>query len=72
MALPFAMPIEVCKDGDRYTASVTPPHGGGQAWATPEPLTAQDLVEQLLALGCHQTDVGDAMYAADRGWLNEG
>jgi hypothetical protein len=33
-------------------------------------MTADVLVERLLALGCHQTDIGDAFYAADPGWLD--
>ncbi len=69
-ALPSAVPIEVSRAGDGYTARVSPPHGGSQRWTTNEPMTAAALVERLLASGCHQTDVGDAMYAADPDWLD--
>jgi hypothetical protein len=30
------------------------------------------LVSALEALGCHQTDIGDAMYQADPDWLDGG
>jgi len=64
------VPIEVSRSGDRYSASVTPPHGGAQPWATTEPMSEEALVERLLALGCHQTDIGDAFEAADPGWAS--
>ncbi len=33
-------------------------------------MTEEALVEHLLALGCHQTDIGDAFEAADPGWAS--
>jgi hypothetical protein len=51
-----------------YRASVDPPHVK-EAWATPEPLSARDLVKELLARGCHQQDIGDAMYEQDPDWV---
>ena len=63
------MAITISQLGDKYVAEVTPPHGGGVPWATEEPMGAQELVRALTARGCHQTDIGDAFYAADAAWL---
>jgi hypothetical protein len=52
-----------------YEATVTPPHAVA-AWETNGPITARDLLAALLQRGCHQTDVGDAFYAADPRWLD--
>jgi hypothetical protein len=48
-------------------ASATPPHVK-DAWTTPEPLPARDLIKELQARGCHQQDIGDAMYEQDPSW----
>ncbi|BDO40758.1 hypothetical protein CELD12_02480 [Cellulomonas sp. NTE-D12] len=63
------MPITIRRTGEAYTAEVTPPHGRGQTWRTPRPLGRHALVAALIELGCHQTDTGDAFYAADPEWL---
>ncbi|HEX6663063.1 MAG TPA: hypothetical protein VF025_05270 [Gaiellaceae bacterium] len=63
------MAIVISKVGDAYTADVTPPHGGGNHWRTESPLPADVLIAELLSRGCHQTDIGDAFYAADPDWL---
>lgn len=63
------MAITISQCGDKYVAEVTPPHCGGIPWATAEPMRAQELVRALTARGCHQTDIGDAFYAADDAWL---
>jgi hypothetical protein len=63
------MAITIRRVGDRYLAEVTPPHAGGTAWTTPAPLEAQELIRDLLGRGCHQTDIGDALYEADDAWL---
>jgi hypothetical protein len=65
------MSITIAKVGDRYTGEVTPPHGGGVPWRSPEPLDAEVLVRELLSRGCHQTDIGDALYAADPNWTED-
>jgi hypothetical protein len=67
----IAMPILITRVGDLYSAIVTPPHGRGASWRTEQPLPAPDLVGELYALGCHQTDIGDAFYEADPNWLND-
>lgn len=38
-------------------------------WQTAQPLPAKVLVDQLLLLGKHQTDIGDAFYEADPDWV---
>lgn len=48
---------------------VAPPHGNGVTRNTPERLVANDLIEELMARGCHQTDIGDAFYEADEAWV---
>ena len=62
------MPIKIERQGDLYTAEVTPPHGDGRRWASSRPMTTDELIEALQALGCHQTDIGDAFYEADPAW----
>jgi hypothetical protein len=64
------MPIKIRRNDGRYVVSVSPPHGGARYWSSPEPLTADEVVERLQDLGCHQTDIGDAMFEADPFWLN--
>lgn len=39
-------------------------------WSTSTPMSTDDLIRELLALGFHQIDIGDAFYAADPDWLN--
>jgi len=63
------MPIAIRKSGALYVADVTPPHGGGVAWSTKEPLNREALITALRDRGCHQTDIGDALYDADPEWL---
>jgi hypothetical protein len=65
------MPITISRVGDLYSAIVTPPHGRGATWRTEEPFRAADLVRELEALGCHQTDIGDAFFEADPNWLSD-
>lgn len=60
-----ARAIRITCVGDKYLADVTPPHGGGIAWSTPEPLSAKELIRELADRGCHQIDIGDASYEAD-------
>ncbi len=62
------MAIKIRRVGDRYEATVTPPHGS-VGWSTPEPLTVDELDRKLHELGCHPTDIGDAFYEADPNWV---
>jgi hypothetical protein len=56
--------------GGLYEASVTPPHARS-AWTAPEPLPARELIVELQARGCHQQDIGDAMYEQDPKWVEK-
>jgi hypothetical protein len=47
-----------------YEAKATPPHVENN-WSTTEPIPARRLIEELRARGCHQTDIGDALYEQD-------
>jgi hypothetical protein len=62
------VPIRIAKTGDRFSAEVTPPHGSGRPWETPEPLPLNELIAALRAQGCHQTDIADALDEADPNW----
>lgn len=53
-----------------YTAAATPPHVR-EKWETEKPLRMHQLLDQLLALGVHQVDVGDAINEADRNWFQQ-
>ena len=64
------LPIVVAVTGALYSATVTPPHGGGRLWSSPKPLPASDLIDALRELGCHTTDITDALYEADPLWLD--
>lgn len=60
--------IQIRRAGGRYEAAVRPPHGGEQPWDTPHPPTLDELIAELLGRGCHQTDIGDALFEADPEW----
>lgn len=64
----LGLAIVVEKTNDGYLAQVTPPHGRGTTWSTVEPIALRPLIDQLRALGCHQTDIGGALYRADPEW----
>ena len=59
--------IEIEKADGGYVARVTPPHGS--EWETVRPAGRDELIAALREQGCHQTDIGDAFYAADPEWL---
>ena len=62
------MPIVIARDGEMYSAEVTPPAGGDRHWHSLDPMDLDALIQSLLALGCHQTDIGDALFEADPEW----
>jgi hypothetical protein len=66
------VPVTIERSGDLYSATVTLPHGGGRFWSSPEPMTASKLIDVLRELGCHTTDITDALYEADPFWLDRG
>jgi hypothetical protein len=53
-----------------YVVSATPPHVR-EAWSTTEPLHTDQIIQELLSRGAHQTDVGDAFYEQDRDWVKK-
>jgi hypothetical protein len=53
-----------------YQASASPPHVK-IAWATTQPMQARALIKELQARGCHQQDIGDAMYEQDPEWVEK-
>jgi hypothetical protein len=64
------MAITIEKVGTGYLAKVTPPHGNSSNWKADRPMSREQLIQQLISLGCHQTDIGDAFYDANSEWLN--
>lgn len=62
------MTIKIKKINGGYTATVTPPHGTDRHWLTDKPMDCDELIKSLIALGCHQTDIGDALYETDPNW----
>lgn len=40
-------------------------------WATSGPMSTDDLIRELLVLGFHQIDIGDALREADPEWLTK-
>jgi hypothetical protein len=64
------MAILIARVGQLYTAAVSPPHGRATPWRSARPVSAPELIDELLSQGCHQTDIGDAFYEADAEWLD--
>ena len=60
------MAISIFKYGDKYHVAVSPPHG--THWRSSEPLTATEVLKKLGQIGCHSTDVTDALDEADPQW----
>ena len=60
------MAISVYRYGEKYQVAVSPPQGPN--WRSSDPLTATEVLEKLGALGCHSTDITDALYAVDPHW----
>jgi hypothetical protein len=65
------MAIDIRKQGNnRYTGVVSAPDAR-RSWSTAEAMPAADLLDRLLALGCHSTDIADAFNAANPDWLRD-
>lgn len=60
------MAISVFVYGEKYQVAVSPPNG--PAWRSTEPMTATEILKKLSELGCHSTDITDALYSADPLW----
>jgi hypothetical protein len=63
------MPITIWKADDKYQVAVSPPHGS--TWRVTTPMSVDEIVNKLIDLGCHTTDIGDAFYAADPFWTEK-
>ncbi|HEY7585488.1 MAG TPA: hypothetical protein VH866_03155 [Candidatus Deferrimicrobiaceae bacterium] len=61
------MPIHILREGELYSAKVTPPHADVE-WASPRPMSAQQLYNALLELGCHPVDIMDALSECNPEW----
>ena len=59
--------LMVEKVGDRFAVDVSPPNSR-EPWRSVEPLSATEVLEKLSDLGCHSTDITDALYDADPSW----
>ena len=63
--------INIKRVGNLFAATVTPPHGRNSFWSTSEPLEAWVLIRKLRdEVGCHTTDITDALYDEDPFWSN--
>jgi hypothetical protein len=51
-----------------WIASVDSPRQG-ITWKTERPMRQRELIDELLALGQHRQDIGDAFREADPDWL---
>ena len=63
------MAISVFIYGEKYQVAVSPPEG--PSWQSPEPMTATEILKKLGELGCHSTDITDALYGADPQWAKK-
>lgn len=63
------MALKIKMNNGYYEAEVTPPHST-EAWKTLTPLRLRELIEELERRGCHQRDIGDALYEIDPDWLS--
>jgi len=60
------MAIDIQARGDRFDVSVSPPEG--DAWTSASPLTATEVLSELSSIGCHSTDITDALDATGVDW----
>jgi hypothetical protein len=60
--------ISVEKVAGGYLVSATPPHTKAD-YKSPTALSVREAIDELKKLGAHQTDIGDAFYAADPNWV---
>jgi hypothetical protein len=63
------MAIEITRVGaDLYTATLTPPHSDHRQTVS-QPMARDLLMRALRDHGCRPTDISEAFYEADPGWL---
>ncbi len=64
-SLPVAITIK--RRNNKYDARVTPPHGDGRfPWQTVQPMKRAEVIRALISIGCHTTDIADALDEADK------
>lgn len=63
------MPINLKRVDNRYVGTATPPESDEQ-WESSTPLTAKQVIAELRRVGCHTTDITDALYEIDPFWQN--
>jgi hypothetical protein len=65
------MALSVSKTaGDLNEVKASPPPVR-MAWSTAEPVSIRRLIEELENRGCHQRDIGDALYEPDPNLLEK-
>lgn len=60
------MAIRITAQGDLYVVSLTPPEH--TPWRSSKRMSATEVLAQLSELGCHSTDITDALSAANPNW----
>ena len=66
----MVVPISIYRQGRaRYQVVVSPPEG--EHWRSNDPVSAWEVMQRLSRLGCHSTDIADALYAADPLWAEQ-
>lgn len=64
------MAIKIAKIVDSlYRAEVTL-RGAAATKIFIGPVNIRELIDELESMGCHQTDIGDALYDCDPNWLD--
>jgi hypothetical protein len=66
----MAIKIVKVRDQELYVATLSPPHFKSE-WTSKEPLPLRELIHELQNKGCHQQDIGDALYEADPSWVSK-
>ena len=66
------MPIRITRVADGYLCVVTPWPRLDVSWCNDQPMTADELIQELVSRGLHQQDIGDAFQQADPDWLLDG
>ena len=62
--------IHIKREHEGYTGRITSLDSRSTYWATSGSVTRDELIKKLQSFGWHQTDIGDAFYAADPDWLS--
>jgi hypothetical protein len=60
------MSITIWRREDKYEVSVSPPEG--PLWRSSQPMSSREILDKLIGMGCHSTDIRDAFDAADPFW----